>query len=68
MRLRSEVGVHPCFVCGRPVALDAPGTVKARRVIYSVGMNGDRRHVNGPEALFHMNCFAEESGLWLVIT
>jgi hypothetical protein len=31
-------------------------------------MNGDRRHVNGPEALFHMNCFAEESGLWLVIT
>jgi hypothetical protein len=31
-------------------------------------MNGDRRHVNGPEALFHMTCFAEERGLWLVIT
>jgi hypothetical protein len=44
------------------------GIVKARRVIYFVGMNGDRRHVNGAEALFHMTCFAEERGLWLVIT
>jgi hypothetical protein len=52
MHLRSEVGDHSCFVCGPLVGLDASGTVKARRVIYSVGMNGDRRHVNGPEALF----------------
>jgi hypothetical protein len=29
-------------------------------------MKGDRRHVKGAEALFHMTCFAEERGLWLV--
>jgi hypothetical protein len=68
MRPRNNAGDPPCFVCGAPLTLDAPGTVKARRVIYSVGMNGDKRHVNGAEALFHMTCFAEQRGLWLVIT
>lgn len=68
MRPRSELGDQPCFVCGRPVDVDAPGTVKARRVIYSVGVNGDRRrHVNGSSTLFHTSCFTEERGFWLVL-
>lgn len=63
----AEALLQSCFVCGGPVALDAPSTVKARRVIYSVGMDGDRHDVNGPDALFHTGCFAEERGLWFVI-
>ena len=48
--------------------MDVPDSVKARRVIDSVGMNGDRQWVNGPDTLFHTKCFVEERGLWLVIT
>lgn len=68
MRLRSELGDQPCFVCGLPLDVDAPTTVKARRVIYSVSTNGDRRHVNGPATLFHTSCFTEERGFRLIIT
>ena len=68
MQPRSEFSDPPCFACGRPVAMDVPDSVKARRVIDSVGMNGDRQWVNGPDTLFHTKCFVEERGLWLVIT
>ena len=60
--------VHPCFVCGRPVDFDVPGAVKARRVIGTVGMNGDRHDVKVPGVVFHRACFAEERGLWVEIT
>jgi hypothetical protein len=63
-----EFEVHACFVCGRPVDFDVPGAVKARRVIGTVAMNGDRRDVEGPGVLFHRACFTEERGLWLEIT
>jgi hypothetical protein len=56
------------FVCGRSVDFDVPGAVKARRVIGTVAMNGDRRDVKGSEVAFHRACFIEERALWLEIT
>jgi hypothetical protein len=46
-----------------------PGAaVKARRVIGTVAMNGDKQDVKGPGVAFHRACFAEERGLWVEIT
>jgi hypothetical protein len=64
----ADVEVHACFVCGHPVNLDVSGAVKARRVIGTVSMNGDRRDIEGPGVAFHRACFAEERGRWLEIT
>ena len=60
--------VHACFVCGQPVDMDVLDAVKARRVIGTVAMNGDKQDVKGPGVVFHRACFAEERGLWVEIT